>query len=75
VGLAAIELAPLAGAYDLIGVSNRHGPVEALAKCVAHEGVRRCVMATYARMDVLDQLAALEDGDASLQDPRRGTLV
>jgi hypothetical protein len=26
-----VELAPLAGAYDLVGVSDRGGPVEALA--------------------------------------------
>jgi hypothetical protein len=59
ISLAGIELAPLAGAYDLAGVGDRGGPVEALAECVAHEGARCRVMAAYARVDVPDELTAL----------------
>jgi hypothetical protein len=70
-----VELASLAGAYDLVGVDDRCGPVEALVEHAAHEGARCCVMATYARVDVSDQLAAFGEGDASLQIPRRDTLV
>jgi hypothetical protein len=75
VGLACGELAPLAGTYDLVGVGDRHGPIEALAEHVAHEGTRRRVMATHACVDVPDQLTTLGDRDALLQDSRRGTLV
>jgi hypothetical protein len=38
--LASVELAPLAGAYDLIGVGNRSGPVKALAERIVYEGTR-----------------------------------
>jgi hypothetical protein len=35
ISLAGIELAPIAGAHNLVGVGDRGGPVEALAECVA----------------------------------------
>jgi hypothetical protein len=38
---------------------------------IAHEGSRHCVVATYAHVNVLNELATLGDGDASLQDARR----
>jgi hypothetical protein len=38
VGFTGVELAPFAGAYDLAGVSDRGGPVEALSERVAYEG-------------------------------------
>jgi hypothetical protein len=38
-----------------------------LAERVAHEGARRCVVATYARVDVSKELAPLRDRYASLQ--------
>jgi hypothetical protein len=75
ISLAGVKLAPLAGAYDLVGVGNRGGPVEPLAECVAHEGTWRCVVATHTRVDVSDELATLGDGDAPLQDAGRGVLV
>jgi hypothetical protein len=56
ISLTGIELTPLAGAYDLVGFNNRGGPVQALAKRVAHEGTRRRVVATHARVDVSDEL-------------------
>jgi hypothetical protein len=75
ISLVGIELAPLAGTYDLICVSDRGGLSKALAERVAHEGARRRVVATYARVDVSNELATLGGGDAPLQDTRRGVLV
>jgi hypothetical protein len=74
-GLVCVELAPFAGVYDLIGVSDRCGPVEALAECVAHEGAWCHVMAAHACVDVSDELSAVGNGDAPLQDPGRGAFV
>jgi hypothetical protein len=64
IGLAGVELAPFARVHNLAGVSDRGGSVEALAECVAHEGARRCVVATHARVDVSEELAPLGDGYA-----------
>jgi hypothetical protein len=75
ISLAGVELAPLAGTYDLVGVGDRGGPVKVLEERVAHEGTRRCETAAHARVDVSDELATLGDGDALLQDAGRGTLV
>jgi hypothetical protein len=75
VGLAGVKLAPFTGAHDLAGISNRSGPVEALAECVAHKSAWRRVVAAYARVNVSKELAPLRDGHASLQDARRGALV
>jgi delta-aminolevulinic acid dehydratase/porphobilinogen synthase len=68
VGLAGVELAPFAGAHNLAGISDRGGPVEALAECVAHEGAWRVVVAAYARVYVSKELVPLRDRYASLQD-------
>jgi hypothetical protein len=75
IGLTGVELAPLSGAHGLVGVSDRGGPVEALAECIAYEGARRRVVAAHARVDVSEELATLGDWDASLQDVGRGALV
>jgi hypothetical protein len=75
VGLACVELAPFTGAYDLIGIGDHCGPVEALAERVAHKGVWCRMMATHAFVDVSDELPAVGNGDAPLQDPGRGALV
>jgi hypothetical protein len=52
VGLAGVELAPFAGAYDLAGVLDRGRPVKALAESVANEGTRHGMMATNSSVDV-----------------------
>jgi hypothetical protein len=52
VGLAGVELAPFAVAYDFAGVHDRGRPVKALAESVANEGTRRGVMATDSSVDV-----------------------
>jgi hypothetical protein len=73
--LACVELAPFAGAHDLVGIGNRCGPVEALAECVAHEGAQRCMVAAHAHVDVSNELPTVWNGDASLQDAGHGALV
>src|SRR6185312_626332 len=70
-----VELATLAGPHDVGGVGDRGEPVKSLPKYVTHEGARRGVMTAGASMDVTDQLLALGDGDASLQDARGTALV
>jgi hypothetical protein len=52
VGLAGVELAPFAGAYDFAGVRDRGRPVKALAESIADEGARRSVMAADPDVDV-----------------------
>jgi hypothetical protein len=75
VGLAGVELAPFAGAYDFTGVCDRGRPVKALAESIVNEGVRRGVMAADPGVDVPQELAPLGDGHAPLQDARGGALV
>ena len=65
-----IKLATRAGPHNVGGVGDRGGPVKALPKRVTHESAWGGVMAADASMDVTDQLLALGDGDASLQDTR-----
>jgi hypothetical protein len=52
VGLAGVELAPFAGAYDLAGIGDRGRSVKALAEHVADEGAGRGVVATDPRVNV-----------------------
>jgi hypothetical protein len=68
VSFAGVKLAPFAGAHDLAGISDRGGPIEALAECVAHEGARRRVVAAHALVKFSKELAPLGDGHTSLQD-------
>ena len=70
-----VELATLAGPHDVGGVGDRGGPVETLPKRVTHEGARRGVVTANANVDVMDQLLALGDGDASLQNARGTAFV
>ena len=63
-----IELATLAGPHNVCGVGDRCGPLKALPKRVTYEGAWRSVVATDVSVDVADQLLALRNGDASLQD-------
>jgi hypothetical protein len=66
IGLTWVELASLAGAHDLVGVGNRGGPIEALAKRVAHEGARRRVVAAHTCVDVSNEFPTVGGGDAPL---------
>ena len=70
-----VELATLAHPHDVSGVSDCGGPVKVLSERVAHEGTRRSVVTADASVDVTDQLLALGDGNASLQDARGAVLV
>jgi hypothetical protein len=74
VGLAGVELAPFAGAYDLTGIRDRGRPVKALTESVANEGAGRGVMAANSRVDVPQELAPLGDGHAPLQDAEAARL-
>ena len=73
--LPGIELATLVGPHDVSGVGHCGGPVEALPKRVAHEGARRGMVTADSSVDVPDQLLALGDGDATLQNAQGATLV
>jgi hypothetical protein len=73
--LACVELTPFAGAHNLVSIGNCCGPVEALAECVAYEGVRRRMVAAHARVDVSNEFLAVGDGNAPLQDARHDVLV
>ena len=75
VRLTGIELAAFAGPHDVIGISNRGGPVKALTKCITHEGALCGVVTADGSVDVTDQLLALGNGDASLQNARGTALV
>ena len=73
--LPGVKLAALAGPHDISGIGDRGGPVKTLPKCVAHEGAWRSVVTAKASVDVSDQLLALGDGDALLQNTRGTALV
>jgi len=75
VRFSSVKLATLAGQHDVGGVGNCGGQVKTLPKRVTHEGTWRGMVATDASVDVADQLLALGDGDASLQDARGTALV
>jgi hypothetical protein len=66
IGLACVELAPLTGAHELIGVGNRGGLVEALAERVAHEGVWCRVVTAHTCVDVSNEFPGVGNGDALL---------
>ena len=70
-----VELATLAGPHDIGGVGDCGGPVEALPKYIAREGARRGMVTVDSSVDVPDQLFALGDGDATLQNTRGAALV
>ena len=69
------ELATLSGPHNIGGVSDRGGPVKTMPKRITHKGARRGVVTASASVDVTDQLLALGDGDASLQNARGTAFV
>ena len=75
VRLPGIELAALVGPHDVGGIGDRGWPVKALLKCVPHKGAWRGVVTADASVDITDQLLALGDGDALLQNARGTALV
>jgi hypothetical protein len=62
-------MAPFTGAHDLAGISDRDGPIEALAECVAHDGARRRMVAAHALMDVSKELTPLGMGTHRCKTP------
>ena len=66
VSLPSVVLTPFAGAYDLLGVGYRSGPVEALSALIFYQGSRRGVVTTHPTVDIAQQMLPLFDGDATL---------
>jgi hypothetical protein len=62
------ELTTFAAPDDPVGVSDRGGPVESLAKCFAYEGSWGCVVAAFPTVDLFDELLSFLEGDAALED-------
>ena len=75
VRLPGVELATFAGPHDVGGVGDFVGLVKALSKRITHEGARRGVVTADAGVDVPDQLLALGDGDATLQNAQGTALA
>ena len=63
-----VVLAPIVGAYDLLGVGYCSGLVEALLESVPNQGSRRGVVTIDPTMDIAQQMLPLFDRDAELQD-------
>jgi hypothetical protein len=61
-----IELAPLAGAYDLSGIGHSGWPVKTLPEGVPDQCSRRCMVATSLKVYFLKQLPSLLGGNAML---------
>jgi hypothetical protein len=74
ISLAGIKLAALVGEYNLVGISDRGGTIKSLAERISHEGARRRVVATYARVDVSNKLVAVGDGMHHCRTPDVGCL-
>ena len=51
VSLPSVVLTPFAGAYDLLGVGYRGGPIEALSECVSNQGPQRGVVTADPTVD------------------------
>ena len=67
--LPSVVLTPFAGAYDLLGVGYRGGPIEALLECVSNQGPRRGMVTTDPTVDVAQQKYSLFARDTELEDP------
>ena len=52
VSLPSVVLTPFAGAYDLLGVEYRGGPVEALSECVSNQGPWRGMVTADPTVDI-----------------------
>ena len=68
-------MAPLAGAYNLCGISYRGWLIEILSEGVFDEGSGRRVVPASPRLDFAQQFLALVDGDASFEDSRGAASV
>ena len=50
-----IVLTPFTGAYDLLGVGYRGGPIEALSECVSNQGPCHGVVTVDPTVDITQQ--------------------
>jgi hypothetical protein len=74
IGLASVELAPFACAYNLAGISDRGGPLNALEECISHEVAGCGVVAAYARVYILEELAPMGMGTHHCRMPEASRL-
>ena len=70
-----IVLTPFTGAYDLLGVGDSSGPVEALSERIPNQGSRCGVVTANPAMDIAQQKLPLFEGDIELQDPSVASFV
>ena len=75
VSLPSVVLTPFAGAYNLLGVGYRGGPIEALSECVSNQGPRCGVVTVDPTVDVAQQKFSLFAWDTELQDPSVAPFV
>ena len=52
VNLPSVVLTPFAGAYDLLDVGYRGGPIEALSECVSNQGPWHGMVTTDPTVDI-----------------------
>jgi hypothetical protein len=70
-----VELATFAASHDVLGISDRCGPVEALSERTSDDRSGGNVVATRPRVAVLQQLAPLIREDAVHEYSSRTLLV
>jgi hypothetical protein len=73
--LASKKLAALTAPYDLQSVGHGCWPVETLSKGFSDQSARGCVMPALSSVDVLQEVAALSDRDAALENPRGTSMI
>ena len=69
VTLPSVVLAPIVGAYDLLGVGYCSGLVEALLESVPNQGSRRGMVTVDPIVDIAQYKLPLFDGNTELQEP------
>ena len=74
-GLSSVELAPLTGAHDLLGVCHSGWPIEVLSKGISNKGLWGGVMPTDSYVNVGQELLILLNQDAALQNLRLAASV
>ena len=62
-----VVLTPFAGAYNLLGIGYRGGPVKALSECISNQGSWCSMMTADSTMDVAQQELPLFARDIELQ--------
>jgi hypothetical protein len=65
-GLPHIVLTPFIGAHDLLGISHRYRPVEALSECISDQGSRCGMVSIDLAVDILLGPLPQVNGDTAL---------